>query len=217
MDIDIRIAKFVNSMICHDVMNKLSNVSMVIEGLDGSSSKEDAIKVIAREGAYAIDQMRFFRVALGSGTGEKGLTGEAGVKEAKKIAKDMLAINNVDLLWDEDNELIFAKQASRSAVKLLLNVILCANLCVFKDGNIYVQFKNINETDIGILVTAEGPVCRLRTDFVNALHMQGNIDDLNPKTAVAWFTAILAQEIGADIDALENGKYVRFALALTKN
>lgn len=215
MQIDLRVTRLLCSVICHDVVNKLMNLSLGLENFNASEDQlsSESLQLIAHEGEMAMKQLSFFRVSLGNGTGETGLTGLGGIEEARKLAASYLAIHNVTLNWNAEYDNILEPAASRLSLKLLLNTLHCASMCVFRNGEISLHIEKI-DNDIGILITGKSSVARLRTDFVRALRQECGIDDLTAQTAIPWYTACLAQENSSEVDANDAGDSIQFALLL---
>lgn len=213
MQVDLRVTRLLCSTICHDVMNKLANLSLGLESLTDDEPTSESLKLVVQEGDMATKQLAFFRIAFGNGTGESGLTGIDGIQEARRIARQLLEINNINLAWDDAGDTILAPVANRLVIKLLLNVLHCVGACVFRNGQITTRVENI-EGDIGVLFTGTGPVARLRPDFLRALHRQSNIEDLTAQTAPAWYTSCLAEEIHAEVDGHDTGGAVQFAVVI---
>ncbi|MFV0320947.1 MAG: histidine phosphotransferase family protein [Alphaproteobacteria bacterium] len=213
MQVDLRVTRLLCSTICHDVMNKLANLSLGLETLKDEEPTTESLNLVVQEGEMATKQLAFFRIAFGNGTGESGLTGKDGIKEARKIATQLLEINNINLAWDDSRDDLLVPVANRLALKLILNVIHCVGACVFRNGQITTRIENI-DGDIGVLFTGTGPVARLRPDFLRALYRESNIEDLTAQTAPAWYTSCLAEEIKSEVDAHDTGGAVQFAVVL---
>lgn len=213
MQVDLRITRLLCSTICHDVTNKLANLSLGLETLEHEEPTKESLSLVAQEGKMAAILLAFFRVAFGNGTGESGLTGLDGIAEARKIATKLFESNNIDLIWNESDDLLLASVSNRLVLKLVLNTLHCISSCVFRNGQVILRVEAIDK-DIGILFTGTGPVARLRPDFLRALHRECNIEDLTAQTAPAWYTASLAEEVGAEVDAHDTGGAVQFAIVL---
>ncbi len=213
MQVDLRITRLLCSTICHDVTNKLANLSLGLESLEHEEATKESLSLVAQEGKMAAILLAFFRVAFGNGTGESGLTGMDGIREARSIATKLFESNNIDLIWDESDDLLLSSVSNRLVLKLVLNTLHCIGSCVFRNGQVVLRVETLDK-DIGILFTGTGPVARLRPDFLRALHRECNIEDLTAQTAPAWYTASLAEEVGAEVDAHDTGGAVQFAIVL---
>ena len=123
------LAALLCSRVCHDVISPVGAIINGLEVLDGEQDEEMrtvAMELIKKSAVSASARLQFCRLAFGA-AGSFGALIDTG--DAEKVARDLFANGRTVLEWNCGR-----RMASRSSVKLLLNLCLIAASAVPRGG-----------------------------------------------------------------------------------
>ncbi|MDR3440762.1 histidine phosphotransferase family protein [Telmatospirillum sp.] len=191
--------------LCHDLAGAVGAVGTGVELLtDELGSREfadDAVALLATSAEAAVHRLKFLRIALGHG-------GQSlSCDQLKGLVADFLgpsgdAHDGVRLIWNDAEPAIW----DGGAVKLLLNLILLARDCLSRGGDLIVESAG-SGAEIA-RVTAKGPKAG-PAESALALTAHG-AGSLGPRGAQGYYTALLAQRIGASVSCEDSHECVVF-------
>lgn len=203
--IELRVAELLASRLCHDLVSPVGAVNTGIElmtefdeGPDGES-----MALIQSSGRQAADKLQFFRIAYGSSGAGEGI----GFGEGLPLIAPVCA-NQRTTVEIEDGSA--GERPGAGAVKLLLNAALLAGECLPRGGVLAVAIG----PDMTASLTASGEGARIEAKARDALAGIATVADLDPRSAHAYFTAMVARRMGVAIDLSEATDSVIFSMAL---
>ncbi len=210
MLVDLKVAQFLCSRLCHDLAGPVGAVNAGLELLDeAADDAEGASTLVAESARQMTRRLAFFRMAFGLGAGVGGVI---ALDEARDLATGLLADGRVTLDWAQDTGRHRALPAA--AVKLILNLVLLGVESLPRGGTLRVQFAGLAE-GMGVAVTAVGEGARFRDDLRAAMASDVPVDHLSAKTVHGHFAARLAEDSGVAIEVSESAPgEVRLAVLL---
>ena len=194
MKIDLMVAQLLCSRLCHDLIGPAGAVGAGTEMMEESGPEAaDALDLTIRSARQVNARLAFYRTAFGHGGATEG-TG--AWKGAHTLCDTYLASRSMPLNWRDDG---LTAAPSPLACKLLLNMVLLAESCLYKCGSIDVQAVSLAD-GIGYAVTARGERARLLGELQAAAEGDVLSDTLTPRTVQACLTGLLATTLGADLE-----------------
>ncbi|ADZ69376.1 histidine phosphotransferase ChpT [Polymorphum gilvum] len=196
------LSALVSSRICHDIISPVGAIINGLEVLDEEGSedmREFAMDLIRKSARQASAKLQFARLAFGA-AGSAGA--EIDLGDAQVVASGFMENEKSNLIWQVDRHLM-----PKNFVKLLLNLVLIANQCVPRGG------------DITVSMTGEpaAPVFTLEAKGLNPripLGMQETLGGQEPERVDAHsvqpiYTFLLARECGMTISLSKDDDVVR--------
>jgi histidine phosphotransferase ChpT len=198
MNIDHRVAQLLVSRVCHDLAGGVSALSTGAELLseDAAMADKQALDVIAMSAAQCASRLAFFRVAFGLGGGEDDTI---TINELKALVVNFVQGGRVSVVWEAQNARI-----KLNAGKILLNLCLIGAESLPRGGALRVEVSEIG-TKLGFAVSAQGAGASLRPGMEDALLAKTDTEMLNARTVHGYFTAILADTLGAELEFMSAG------------
>ncbi|NBN65218.1 histidine phosphotransferase [Microvirga tunisiensis] len=196
------LSALVSSRICHDIISPVGAIINGLEVLDEDSNgemREFAMDLIRKSARQASAKLQFARLAFGA-AGSAGA--EIDLGDAQSVATALMENEKPNLNWQVDRHLM-----PKNLVKLLLNLLLIANQCVPRGG------------EITIRMTGEPgkPNFELEAKGVNPripLGMQATLSGEEPERVDAHsvqpiYTLLLARECGLRLELVKDEDVVR--------
>ncbi len=210
MLVDLKVAQFLCSRLCHDLAGPVGAVNAGLELLDeAADDAEGALTLVADSARQMTRRLAFFRMAFGLGAGAGGAM---ALGEGRDLAAGLLAEGRVTLDWPRDTDP--DRTLPGAAVKLILNLVLLGVESLPRGGTMRVQFADLPE-GVGAAVTAVGEGARFSDDLRAAMAPGVPVDQLSAKTVHGHFAARLAEDFGVTIEVSESTRgEVRLAVLL---
>jgi histidine phosphotransferase ChpT len=189
------LAALICSRVCHDVISPVGAIINGLEVLDGEQDAEMravAMELIKRSAISASARLQFCRLAFGA-AGSFGASIDTG--DAEKVARDVFANDRTVLQWIGRRRL-----ASRSSVKLLLNLCLIAAGSVARGGVITVELSD-DENGMMIRVEAKGSNAKLSSGAADILNRDSPAEAIDALSIQLYFTTLLARECRSALHA----------------
>lgn len=208
MKIDLKVAQLLASRICHDLAGGISALSTGAELLadEGGVPQAEALSLIALSAEQTTRRLQFLRVAFGQGGGDGGIIAMTALRE---LTHGFLEGGRVSLVWADDGETI-----ALDAGKLLLNLCLIGVESLPRGGVLDIRTASVDGQQ-GFAVAAQGTGARLTPELAAAMNVDVRADELNPRTVHGHFTAVLAADLGAELEIhTEPGVEVQLAALL---
>ncbi|WP_455479051.1 histidine phosphotransferase ChpT [Bartonella sp. B23] len=185
------------SRICHDLISPVGAIQNAMELYDEGGAEEDALQLVRLSVANASARLQFARLAFGF-SGASG--GQIDIRSAEQVAQQYMREEKAILKWQAPSLLL-----PKNEVKLLLNLLLIANVTVSRGGEIIVmilQEKNKRIFRFEIF----GKTLRVPSHFI-ALY-NGNIQEefIDSHTIQLYYTVLLAEmtDMQINIDRTES-------------
>lgn len=198
MKVDFKLTQLLVSRVCHDLAGGISALSTGSELLleEGEAPDAATLGLIALSANQTAHRLQFLRVAFGLGGGE-GTT--ITTQTLRKLTADYLEGGRVSLVWSEENLRI-----DLNGGKLLLNLCLIAAESLPRGGVVEVDVKAL-EGGLGIAIAATGEGAGLAPELQAAFTAAVDVETLTSRTAHGHFAAVLAAQMGAQLEIVPQG------------
>jgi histidine phosphotransferase ChpT len=184
-------ASLLCSRLCHDL---LSPVGALNNGLELLADETDpdmrarCLDLLNESARASANKLKFFRLAFGAAGG----FGDAvDAREAKAAIEGLFGGDGrIEINW-----MVEEATLSKTAIKVLLNIVLIAGDALVRGGRLDIGAEVVgNSTEIA--VRAEGPRLVLDPELRTALTGETGDDALTPRAAAAWLVHRLAVDSG---------------------
>lgn len=188
-------ASLLCSRLCHDL---LSPVGALNNGLELLADEHDpemrarCLDLLAESARASANKLKFFRLAFGAAG---GFDETVDTREAKAAIEGLFGTDGkIELNW-----LVDSAALDKTAIKVLLNLVLIAGDALVRGGRLDVAAEAAGrETEI--VVRAEGPRLVLDSELRTALQEDlADVSALTPRAAAAWLARQLATASGGII------------------
>ncbi len=190
-------ASLLCSRLCHDL---LSPVGAMNNGLELLAEENDpdmrarCLELLSESARASANKLKFFRLAFGAAGGFGDVVDS---REAKAAIEGLLGDNpKVQIGW-----LVEAPTLSKTAIKVLLNLVLMAADALVRGGRLDIGAEVANGST-EIVVRAEGARLVLDPELRSALCGDADEDGMTPRAAAAWLVHLLAIESGGHAQVL---------------
>jgi len=188
-----RLAAFIASRICHDLISPVGSVNSALELLDDPGDAEMKLQAeqLLHNGARdAAAKIQLLRYAFGSA----GLSNStADQHEVRRIIEDFMNAHKPDVEIQ-----IEATHFSYAHARVMMNLVLLATAAIPRGGMVSLSAENLGE-GLTITATAKGPRARL-ADYVEAAFEDRVPDEgWSARTIQPLFTQMVVEELGGVI------------------
>jgi histidine phosphotransferase ChpT len=184
-------ASLLCSRLCHDLLSPVGALNNGIELLAEENDPEmrlRCLELLAESARASASKLKFFRLAFGAAGGFGDVV---DTREAKAAIDGLFGHDGkISINW-----LVGESTMSKTAIKVLLNLVLIAGDALVRGGRMDIGGEIIDgRTEI--VVRAEGPRLVLDPELRIALSGETNQANLTPRAAAAWLVHTLAAESG---------------------
>lgn len=201
------LSALVASRVCHDIISPVGAITNGLEVLDEEGSedmREFAMDLIRKSARQASAKLQFARLAFGA-AGSAGA--EIDMGDAQVVATGFMENEKSDLIWEVPRHLM-----PKNNVKLLLNLILIANQCVPRGGEIKVEMTGEPSAPVFIL-TAKGLNPRIPLGMKEILSGE-EPERIDAHSVQPIYAVLLARESGMELDIAKEDDLVRIVTSL---
>ena len=196
-------ASLLCSRLCHDL---LSPVGALNNGIELLADEHDpdmrarCLELLGDSARASANKLKFFRLAFGAAG---GFGDEVDTREARVAIEGLFGGDGrIQIGWMVDEPTM-----SKSALKVLLNLVLIAGDALVRGGQLDVGAEK-HAGGIDIVVRAEGPRIVLDPELKKALVGDSDEATLAPRAAAAWLVHLLVTEGGGTVQVADNGEGV---------
>jgi len=182
-------ASLLCSRLCHDL---LSPVGALNNGIELLADEHDpdmrarCLDLLADSARASANKLKFFRLAFGAAG---GFGDEVDTREARAAIEGLFGGDGrIQLGWMIDEPTM-----SKSALKILLNLVLIAGDALVRGGTLDVGAEK-HEAGLDIVVRAEGSRIVLDPELRKVLAGEAPEDEVAPRAAAAWLVHCLVEE-----------------------
>jgi histidine phosphotransferase ChpT len=187
-------ASLLCSRLCHDLLSPVGALNNGIELLADEHDPEmraRCLDLLAESARASANKLKFFRLAFGAAG---GFADQVDTREARVAIEGLFGGDGrIQLGW-----MVEEPTMSKSALKVLLNLVLIAGDALVRGGSLDVGAER-NEGGIDIVVRAEGSRIVLDPELVKALRGQVDEREIAPRAAAAWLVHSLVDETGGQV------------------
>lgn len=193
--VDLRILELLAARLCHELISPIGAIANGVEllGEDDPDFVRDATVLIAQSAKKAGQRLQFYRFAYGSST-----TGQVGDQAPRDLADGLLEGGKLSCVWQAEALMLPAEWQ-----KLACNMIALAAEALPRGGTITVAAGSLAARSVEIIGTGEA--INVTDEARAALARAADIADLTSRTVHAYFTACLADSLGAAVAVAEPG------------
>ncbi len=184
-------ASLLCSRLCHDLLSPVGALNNGIELLAEEHDPEmraRCLELLADSARVSASKLKFFRLAFGAAG---GFADEVDTREAKAAIDGLLGHDGkIEINW-----LVTAPTLSKTAIKVLLNLVLIAGDALVRGGRLDIGGE-VADGRTEIVVRAEGARLVLDNELRTALSGEADEATLTPRAAAAWLVHMLAKDSG---------------------
>lgn len=187
-------ASLLCSRLCHDLLSPVGALNNGIELLADEHDPEmraRCLDLLADSARASANKLKFFRLAFGAAG---GFADEVDTREARMAIEGLFGGDGrIQLGWMVDEPTM-----SKSALKVLLNLVLIAGDALVRGGRLDVGAER-HASGLDIVVRAEGSRVVLDPELRKALVGESDEAEIAPRAAAAWLAHCLVQEGGGQV------------------
>ncbi|HEV2746600.1 MAG TPA: histidine phosphotransferase family protein [Allosphingosinicella sp.] len=192
-------ASLLCSRLCHDL---LSPVGALNNGIELLADEHDpdmrarCLDLLGESARASANKLKFFRLAFGAAG---GFADEVDTREARVAIEGLFGGDGrIQLGWMVDQSTM-----SKSALKVLLNLVLIAGDALVRGGRLDVGSERHGQ-GLDIVIRAEGTRIVLDPELKKVLAGEVSEDAIAPRAAAAWLTHCLVAEGGGEVQVMDN-------------
>ncbi|RMB36191.1 histidine phosphotransferase ChpT [Sphingomonas sp. PP-F2F-G114-C0414] len=187
-------ASLLCSRLCHDLLSPVGALNNGLELLADETDpamRDRCMELLHDSARVSASKLKFFRLAFGAAGG----FGEAvDTREARSAIEGLVAENKrITFVWAVETSAM-----PKSAVKVLLNLVLVATEALVRGGTMEVGGEH-NEGQLEIVVKIEGAKIVLDPEIRRTLVEGEGQHSVTPRAAAAYLINTLVQEAGGTV------------------
>ncbi|MEM7327154.1 MAG: histidine phosphotransferase family protein [Pseudomonadota bacterium] len=199
-----RLAAFIASRICHDLISPVASVNSALELLEepgDAEMKAQAENLLHNGAESAAARIQLLRYAFGSA----GLSDTAADRhEVRSIVEGFMKSHKPSIEWDIETD-----HFSCGHARVLMNLVIMATAAIPRGGVVVLQVRN--DTDgLSIAAIAKGPKARLSDFTHSALTSETPEEGWSARTIQPLFAKMVANDLSGDIAATAEDEQVTF-------
>jgi histidine phosphotransferase ChpT len=191
-------ASLLCSRLCHDLLSPVGALNNGIELLSDEHDPEmraRCLDLLGESARASANKLKFFRLAFGAAG---GFADEVDTREARVAIEGLFGgEGRIQLGWMVDDPTM-----SKSALKILLNLVLIAGDALVRGGRLDVGAEKHGK-GLDIVIRAEGTRIVLDPELKNVLIGESSEDSIAPRAAAAWLVHCLVQEGGGQVQVMD--------------
>jgi histidine phosphotransferase ChpT len=204
--VDLRVLELLSARLCHELVSPIGAINNGVEILaeEDPDFVKDAVELIGQSARRAGKRLQFYRFAYGSAASAGG----SAAFDPGELVVGLLEGSKVSCDWTAE-----ARTLPPDWQKLSCNIVVLANEVLPRGGSLAVRPLKAGAS--GVEVAAAGETVNVTPELRAALLPNAPVDDLTSRTVQAYFTARLAEQIGARISvtAASTGQVTFTAIA----
>ncbi|MFN3213129.1 MAG: histidine phosphotransferase family protein [Henriciella sp.] len=199
-----RLAAFIASRICHDLISPVASVNSALELMEepGDADMKAQAEQLLHNGAEAAGaRIQLLRYAFGSA----GLSDTAADRhEVRKIVDGFMKSHKPSVEWNIDTE-----HFSCGHARVLMNLLIMATSSIPRGGVVTLSVAN-DERGLKVAADAKGPRARLSA-FTETVLAGGTPEEgWSAHTIQPLFAKMVASDLGGEITATAAEEHVSF-------
>lgn len=204
---DSRVVELLCARLCHDVIGPVAAINNGVELVTeiGDEMQGEALELIGESAKKASDLIQLYRLAFGPARGADG-TGadldDARARAIEALASDRIVVDWPAIAGGEDADM------PSMAVKLIINMVILAVEVLPGSGEVAVRVEPGASWRAEITARKEG--FSLAPNFSAVFDDEASIDDLTPRTVLAYLTRSLAAAAGDGLVVDSGDGFVSF-------
>jgi histidine phosphotransferase ChpT len=189
-----RLAAFIASRICHDLVSPVASVNSALELLEDPGDpemQEQAQQLLVNGAEAAAARIQLLRYAFGSA----GLSNSAADRhEVKKIVESFMKSYKPRLEWHIDTE-----HFSCGHARVLMNLVILATGSIPRGGLVSLHVSHAG-TALNVSARATGPRAKVSDYTLSTLRDEEPEEGWSARTIQPLFTKMVVGELGGTLD-----------------
>ncbi len=183
VSVDLRVLELLSSRLCHELISPVGAINNGIELMDEDDPDfvKEATQLIGKSARTAGNRLNFYRFAYGSARAGSG----------REVATGLLDGSKVGCVWNDT-----ASSLPVEWQRLACNMVVLAAEALPRGGSVEIAALP-GATGAGVNVAAAGNPATLSDELRTVLDAKLAIDDLTARNVHAYYTARLADAVGA--------------------
>lgn len=202
-----RLAAFIASHICHDLISPIASVNSALELLEDpgdADMKAQAQQLLENGAESAAARIQLLRYAFGSA----GLSdSHADRHEVKQIVEGFMAGYKPSVDWD-----IQTDQFSYGHARVLMNLVMMANSSIPRGGVVALKIHSVGNL-VTVTANARGPKARLAEYIRTTLAGEDPEEGWSARTIQPYFTQMVVNDLGGKLSAIPAEENITFIAA----
>lgn len=199
-----RLAAYISSRICHDLISPVASVNSALELLQDpgdADMKAQAQQLLENGAEAAAARIQLLRYAFGSaGLSDTG----ADRHEVKQIVEGFMKSHKPSVDWD-----IQTDHFSYGHARVLMNLVIMATAAIPRGGVVALKVHNSGGT-LTVTANARGPKAML-TEFTRAAIDGGTPEEgWSARTIQPLFAKMVIDDLGGKLAAVESEENITF-------
>ena len=201
-----KLAAFIASRICHDLISPVASVNSALELLEepGDADMKAQAEQLLHNGAESAGaRIQLLRYAFGSA----GLSATAADRhDVRQIVEGFMKSHKPSVEWDIDTE-----HFSCGHARVLMNLVIMATAAIPRGGVVYLKVMN-EATGLTIIAQAKGPKARL-SEFTEAA-LSGNTPEegWSARTIQPLFAKMVSDDLDGEMVATAAEEEITFTV-----
>lgn len=191
-------ASLLCSRLCHDLLSPIGALNNGIELLSDEHDPEmraRCLDLLGESARASANKLKFFRLAFGAAG---GFADEVDTREARVAIEGLFGGDGrIQLGWMVDEPTM-----SKSALKVLLNLVLLAGDALVRGGRLDVGAER-HDGGLDIVIRAEGGRIVLDPELKKVLLGHSDEASIAPRAAAAWLVHSLVVEGGGEVQVAD--------------
>ena len=199
-----RLAAYISSYICHDIISPVSSINLALEMLEEPSDAAMTAQyqeLLEDSSKAAGARIQLLRYAFGSaGLSDSG----ADLHEVKKIVEAFIKSHKPSVEWN-----IQTGHFSCGHARVLMNLTIMAIASLPRGGVVALNAHNEGNT-LTITASGRGPRAKLKEAVTAAIDRSMPEEGWNAQTVQPFFAQMVIDDLGGKLAALESEEAVTF-------
>ncbi|MDB5697484.1 MAG: histidine phosphotransferase [Alphaproteobacteria bacterium] len=191
-------ASLLCSRLCHDLLSPIGALNNGIELLSDEHDPEmraRCLDLLGESARASANKLKFFRLAFGAAG---GFADEVDTREARVAIEGLFGGDGrIQLGWMVDEPTM-----SKSALKVLLNLVLLAGDALVRGGRLDVGAER-HDHGLDIVIRAEGGRIVLDPELKKVLLGDSDEESIAPRAAAAWLIHSLVVDGGGEVQVAD--------------
>lgn len=202
-------ASLLCSRLCHDLLSPVGALNNGIELLvdeHDPDMRARCLELLGESARASANKLKFFRLAFGAAG---GFADDVDTREARVAIEGLFGGDGrIQLGWMVDQPTM-----SKSALKVLLNLVLLAGDALVRGGRLDVGAEK-HGNGVEIVVRAEGPRIVLDPELKKVLLGQTDEASIAPRAAAAWLVHCVVSDAGGEVQVADEENMLLLGAAL---
>lgn len=199
-----RLAAFIASRICHDLVSPVASVNSALELLEDPGDPEmkvQAQQLLENGAEAAAARIQLLRYAFGSA----GLSNTAADRhEVKTIVEGFMKSHKPSVEWN-----IHTEHFSCGHARVLMNLVIMATAAIPRGGVVALNAHNSSGA-LTVSASGRGPRARLAPYARSAIDGETPEEGWNARTIQPLFAKMVIDDLGGKITAVEAEENITF-------